>query len=159
MIKNYVKLSIAVVRFVEKSPNIPKKWVFEEIFFYQICPACPPAVSAQKLSALKFYSFWHFSHIFLGWEAKKKIYFLQGTWEFGVLKKTILVKTHIFEVKIRPNEGRQPGHTRPQQVGWWSSWSDLDLEFDLQGQGESAIKTVAGLCVKNHWSRQCTKFT
>ena len=71
MIKNYVKLSIAVVRFVEKSPNIQKKWVFEEIFFYQICPACPPAVSAQKLSALKFYSFWHFSHIFLVWEAKK----------------------------------------------------------------------------------------
>ena len=83
MIKNYVKLSIAVMRFVEKSPNIPKKWVFEEIFFYQICPACPPAVSAQKLSALKFYSFWHFSHIFLVWEAKKTNRFMLGNMVFS----------------------------------------------------------------------------
>ena len=144
MIKNYVKLSIAVVRFVEKSPNIPKKWVFEEIFFYQICPACPPAVSAQKLSALKFYSFWHFSHIFSLGEAKKTNRFMLRNMVFSGLKN------HIFEVKIRPNEGRQPGHTRPQQVGWWSSWSDLDLEFDLQGQGKPAIKMVAKSYVKHY---------
>ena len=147
----------------------------------------------QKLSAIKFYSFWHFSHISLVWEAKKQIDLCWGTWRklnqklnifekifltccpcaraqghskswvpsnlilsdtfpifswCGKLKKQIglcwgtwffrgliltrLVKNHIFEVKIRPNEGRQPGHTRPQQVGWWSSWSDLDLEFDLE---------------------------
>ena len=75
---------------------------------------------------------------------KKYIYLCWGTWGKSGLKKTILVKTHIFEVKFRPNEGRQPGHTRPQQVGWWSSWSDLDLEFDLQGQGKPAIKMIAG---------------
>ena len=63
---------------------------------------------------------------------------------------TILVKNHIFEVKFRLNEGRQPGHTRPQQVGWWSSWSDLDLEFDLQGQGEPDIKMVARAYVNNN---------
>ena len=43
-----------------------------------------------------------------------------------------LVKNHIFEVEIQPNEGQQPGHTRPQQVGWWSTWSDLDLDHDLK---------------------------
>ena len=43
-----------------------------------------------------------------------------------------LVKNHIFEVEIQPNEGQQPGHTRPQQVGWWSTWSDLDLDHDLE---------------------------
>ena len=57
---------------------------------------------------------------------------------------TILVKNHIFEVKFRPNEGRQPGHTRPQQVGWWSTWSDLDLDLDLEtstGRNPSIVLT------------------
>ena len=66
-----------------KKPKYTKKMSFWRNFFYQICPACPPAVSAQKLSALKFYSFWHFSHIFLVWEAKKTNRFMLGNMVFS----------------------------------------------------------------------------
>ena len=82
VIKNYVKLSIAIVRFVEKIE------VFKN-FFLQISPAVPVRWALQKLSALKFYLFWFFSHIFLVWEAKKQIDLCWGTWRKFDQKLTI----------------------------------------------------------------------
>ena len=107
----------------------PKKWIFG---FLKFALPVPLPWALKSWAPSNFILSDTFPIFFWGGKLKKQIYFLQGTWGLWVLKFTILVKTHIFEVKFRPNEGRQPGHTRPQQVGWWSTWSDLDLEFDLE---------------------------
>ena len=107
----------------------PKKWIFGFLKFALPVPLPWALKSWAPSNFILSDTFPIFS-----WcgKLKKQIGLCWGTWFFQGLKWTILVKNHIFEVKIWPNEGRQPGHTRPQQVGWWSSWSDLDLEFDLE---------------------------
>ena len=125
-VKNYVKLFIAIVRFVEKIE------FFKKFFFYEL--ALPSLCHGRSKSWVPSNFILSDTFPIFSWcgKLKKQIGLCWGTWFFQGLILTRLVKNHFFEVKIRLNEGQQPGHTRPQQVGWWSSWSDLDLEFDLE---------------------------